>query len=404
MLSLSTVFNWRHLQRRGISLLVASTLGLAAVSPIVAFATETDAYSLHVNYLAQPQEGLYEIQVNDLHKVVMTAVIDRVDGEGDIGYVYGFDSETLAQKWREKMPHQAFSLAQDPKKNKLFVGHGKNKALTISRLDVASGKLEKTGARLQVQDSSFEGNEGLRHMVFVPEVNLLFVGYSSTSSEATGKKNSQRLMVVDPETLEVIDEVIDAYPSMGYALSYDPTQQLLYTAGTFINEIDPVKRKVIRRLSVEQLNPPAQNILALSIDAKNKRIFAAQNIFRSEGEDDGVYLIDLETAKQIDFVRSGQGSISVAYNLSLDEAYVTNFKAGNIAVINGKTHEVTRRFTIGPLPNEMMLDTKNQQLYVGLKQVYSPRSSTGDFVAGAKERILKIALPSVTTPTSTPIP
>lgn len=386
-------FNWRRIQQKGAVFLVGSAIGIAAIVPVTSYATSS--YSLHVNYLEQPEEGLYEIQVNAPHKVVMTAVIDRVEGEKDIGYVYGFDSETLEQKWREPMPHQAFSLAQDPQKNKLFVGHGKNKSLNISRIDIATGKLEKTGKRLQVQDANFEGNEGLRHMVFVPEANVLFVGYSSTSSAATGKKNSQRLMVVDPETLKVIDEVAGAYPSTGYALSYDPTQKKLYTAGTFINEIDPFKREVIRNFALDQLDPAPQNILALSVDAKNKRIFAAQNVFRSEGENDGVYVLDLETGKQVDFVRSGRGSISVAYNSVLDEAYVANFRAGNISVIDGKTHEIAQHFNIGPLPNEMMLDMENQQLYVGLKEVYSPRSSTGDFVAGAKERLLKITLPSV---------
>ncbi|MDY0206482.1 MAG: hypothetical protein RBR82_07630 [Pseudomonas sp.] len=397
MLLLSRRLNWRHMQKKGIVFLIGSAMGVAAMIPAATYAAE--AYALHANYLETTEEGLYEIQVNTSHNVVMTAVIDRLNGENDIGYVYGFDRETLEQKWREVMPHQAFSLAQDLKKNKLFVSHGKNKSLNISRIDIATGKLEKTGERLKVQDPSFEGNEGLRHMVFVPEANALFVGYSSTSSEATGKKNSQRLVVVDPDTLQVIDEVVGAYPSTGYALSYDAKQKMLYTAGSFINEIDPLKRKVVRSLALDKLDPAPQNILALSVDAENKRIFAAHNVFRSEGENDGVYILDLETGNQIDFVRSGRGSISVAYNPALNEAYVANFRAGNLSVIDGETYEVTRSFNVGPLPNEMMLDTQNQNLYVGLKEVYSSRSSTGDFIAGAKERILKVALPSVESQT-----
>lgn len=355
-------------------------------------ATASTPYQLQVNYLNEAQEGLYEVQFNNQHQVVMTAVIDRLQADKDIGYVYGFDSESLARKWRIDMPHQSFSLAQDKKNGILFVGHGKNKSLNISRVNIATGQLEKTGSRLQVE-SSFEGNEGLRHMVFVPTQNILFVGYSSTNSATSEKVSSQRLLIVDPENLALIGEVPNAYPTTGYALSYDEKTDRIYTAGSFINEIDPSTRKVIRSIPLDTLNPPPQNILALSIDSQGGRIFAANNVFRSTGENDGVYVLDLQTGKQIDFIRSGQGSISVAFNPTLNEAYVANFRAGNISVINGADYSVSRQFSIGPLPNEMIMDTEKNRLYVGLKEVYSTRSSTGDFVEGAKERILKIQLP-----------
>lgn len=350
-------------------------------------------YALHVGYLQDAGEGLYEVQVNPENGVVMTAVIDRAQASEDLGYVYAFDIDTMQERWKTAMPHQSFSLAQDAANNTLFVGHGKNKPLRISRVNIATGELEKTGPRLQVQPEGFEGTEGLRHMVYVPEANALFVVYSGTSSEQTGKQKSHKLLVVDPQSLEVIGEVEGAYPSTGYALSYDAAEKVLYTAGQFINKIDPMERKVVGALDLSDANPNITNILDLAVDSAQGRVFAAHNIFRSEGEDDGVYVFDLTTGQQQAFVRTGRGSISVSYDPQRDQAYVANFRAGTISVINGKDYQVSREFTIGPLPNEMALDSANNQLFVGLKEVYSPSSSTGDFVAGAKERLLKVSLP-----------
>jgi len=327
-------------------------------------------------------------------------VIDRVKAKEDIGYVYAFDSETMQPRWRVRMPHQSFSLAQDRENSKLFIGHAKNNALRISRLDIATGELEYTGERLKVQPDNFEGNQGIRHMAFVPETNELFVVYSSTSSKETGSVNAQKLLVVDPDTLAVKGEVENAYPERGYALFYDEIGKKLYTAGKFIAEIDPVTHKVVRTFDMSKLSPKVENILALTVDHPNQRIFAAHNIFRSEGENDGVYVLDFKTGEQLAFVRSGHGSISVAYDPERNNAYVANFRSGNISVIDGDSYEVTKTFNIGPLPNEMAFDPERSRLYVGLKDVYSTRSSTGDFVAGSKERLLKIDLPAVKAETN----
>src|SRR5690606_25600939 len=142
-----------------------------------------------------------------------------------------------------------------------------------------------------------------------------------------------KLLVVDPETLAVKGEVENAYPDRGYALYYNEETKKLYTAGKFIAEIDPKSRKVVRTLDVSKLSPGVENILALTVDNQHQRIFAAHNIFRSEGENDGVYVLDLKTGEQLGFVRSGRGSISVAYDAQRNDVYVANFRGGNISVI-----------------------------------------------------------------------
>lgn len=381
---------------KGYALAFSALIGFCFFSP--SFATtpppKDDHYTMQVNYLDHANEGLYEIQVNNKYNVVMTAVIDRVESDKDLGYVYAFDTETLAPRWRTQVPHQAFSLAQDRTNDKLFVGLAKNNALRLSRINIATGEVEKTGPRLQVQPENFKGNQGIRHQVYVPLTNELFVVYSSTSSKETGGVNSQKLLVVDPERLEVKSEVIGAFPDTGYALHFDENTNKLYTAGRFINEIDPISKKVTNQLQLDKAMPAVGNILALAVDSKNNRIFAAQNIFRSEGESDGVYVLDLKNGAQQNFIRTGRGSISIGYDPKRNDVYVTNFREGSISVINAEDHKIKKTFRIGPLPNEIALDIEKDRLYVGLKEVYSSRSSTGDFVAGAKERLLKIQLPS----------
>lgn len=356
-------------------------------------ATEAD-YALQINYLDDAQEGLYEVQYNHAHKLVMTAVINRVQAKEDLGYVYAFDADTLEKRWRLSVPQQAFALAQDRTHGKLFVTHGKNNAIRISRIDIATGKLEATSTRLTTQPADFKGFEGLRHMVFVPATNELFVGHSATRQSGEEGERDYKLLVVNADSLTLQDEVEGAFPSTGYGLTYDEEKNLIYTSGTYVNVIDPATRRVSRSLTLESADPKPGNILSLAIDNEHRRIFAAQNIFRSEGGDDGIYVFDLDSGKQKAFVRTGTGSISVTYNPELNEAYVSNFRVGTISVIDGQSYKVKRTFNVGGLPNEMALDIVERRLYVGLKDVYSARSSTGDFLAGSKERLLKIDLPA----------
>lgn len=355
---------------------------------------KTPDYALQVTYLDDAKEGLYEVQYNHAHDLVLTAVIDRVQAKKDLGYVYAFDVNSLEQRWRLPVPHQAFALAQDRNHGKLFVTHGKNNAIRISRIDIATGKLEATSDRLALQAADFKGFESLRHMVFVPGVNALFISYSASGQSPEEGERDHRLLVVDADTLKLQGEVEGAFPSTGYGLHYDDTTNLIYTAGTYVNVIDPASRRVVRSLALEGADPKPGNLLSLDVDDAHRRIFAAQNIFRSEGGDDGVYVFDLDSGKQKAFVRTGRGSIAITYNAELDEAYVSNFRDGTISIIDGQTYAVKRTFTVGGLPNEMALDLVKRRLYVGLKDVYSARSSTGDFLAGSKERLLKIDLPA----------
>ncbi|MCC2595020.1 hypothetical protein LKR43_01565 [Pusillimonas sp. MFBS29] len=380
--------------------LYTALMALALVqSPVHATAPKDKPadYALRVNYLDDAQEGLYEVQYNHDHDLVMTAVINRVRAKDDLGAVYAFDADTLEKRWRLPVPQQAFALAQDRAHDKLFVTHGKNNAIRISRIDIATGKLEATSERLTRQPSTFKGFESLRHMVFVPATNELFVGYSATRQSGEEGERDYKLLVVNADSLTLQGEVEGAFPGTGYGLIYDEEKNLIYTSGTYVNVIDPATRSISRSLKLEGADPKPGNILSLAVDNTHGRIFAAQNIFRSEGDDDGVYVFDLESGKQLGFVQTGIGSISVTYNPELNEAYVSNFRVGTISVIDGQSYEVKRTFNVGGLPNEMALDVAERRLYVGLKDVYSARSSTGDFLAGSKERLLKIDLPAQRT-------
>lgn len=377
--------------------LYSALMALALAQAPVQATTPADKavdYALQVNYLDDAQEGLYEVQYNHANNLVMTAVINRVQAKEDLGYVYAFDADTLEKRWRLPVPQQAFALAQDRAHGKLFVTHGKNNAIRISRIDIATGKLEATSERLTTQPADFKGFEGLRHMVFVPATNELFVGHSATRQSGEEGERDYKLLAVNADSLELSGEVAGAFPSTGYGLVYDEAKNLIYTSGTYVNVIDPATRSVTRTMALEGADPKPGNILSLAIDNEHGRIFAAQNIFRSEGGDDGVYVFDLISGKQKAFVRTGTGSISVTYNPELNEAYVSNFRVGTISVIDGESYKVKRTFNVGGLPNEMALDVAERRLYVGLKDVYSARSSTGDFLAGSKERLLKIDLPT----------
>lgn len=360
-------------------------------------ASTKDRLWMRTNYLEQPEEGLYELQYNPPAGAVFASVIDRVRRADNIGYLYAFDGQTLEIKGRYRMPYRAFSLAQTAQGTWLYVGHTQAASLRISKVDPLTGAVAVTSERLHV-DPSEPAHEHLRHIVHHEQTNELFVAYIGKVTE-NGKSGSvYRLLILDGTTLQIKGEVEQAFPSVGYALHMDRTSQHLFTAGAdYINEIDPVARKVIRTIPLdEQVKPRVNNLVGLAVDAKGGRIFASQFIHQArpdtKEERDGLYAFDLKSGKQLAFVPTGDGAVTLAYSPKHDEIYVSNFRSGTVSVVSGKTYQITQQIPAHVFPNMMALAADESALYVGLKQGFSKQWNPDQFVEGAKEQILRISL------------
>lgn len=352
---------------------------------------------MSTNYLEQPEEGLYELQYNAPTGTVFASVMDRVRRDDNIGYLYAFDGKTLAIKGRYTMPYRAFSLAQDAKGQWLYVGHTQAASLRISKVDPKTGAVAVTSERLHV-DPAKPADEHLRHIVHSAKTGELFTAYIGSVKEDGKSRSFFRLLILDGETLQMKGEVEGAFPSVGYALHLDHGTGHIFTAGSdYINEIDPVERKVVRTIRLDdKVKPRVNNLVGLAVDAKGGRIFASQFIHQPrpdvDGEEDGLYVFDRESGKQLAFVPTGKGGVTLAYSPRHDEIYVSNFRSGTISVVDGKTYEITKQIPGHVFPNMMALADDESALYIGLKQGFSKTWNPEEFVMGAKEQILRVTL------------
>lgn len=385
---------------KGFTLSTACLL-MASLLPTMALAIdppqrEASRFALKTQYLDNADEGIYELAYDNAHNTVFAAVTDRVNREANKGYLYAFDPVSLKIERRLDMPYRAFSLAMNQDKHQLYIGHTQAASLRISLLDTASGTLSKTSEKLSFNkanaaDSRFEH---LRHMVYSPAANTLFVSYSNMLKTEQGMKPLHKLLMLNGTTLALKGEVKDAYKGTAYGLTMDEKTQNIYVAGKdYVNEIDAKKQSLLRTITLKNPQPQITSVQNLAVDSASNRIFVV--VFDHEdrtGTHDGLYIFDLRDGKQLGYLHTGAGTNAVKYNPKYNELYVTNFTSGTISVVDATKYTLTREFHMPVYPNQMVLSADMDTLYVGIKEGFNRDWDPEVFVEGAKERILSIKL------------
>ena len=201
------------MNRSRLSLQLAG-LCLATLIPTLALAIDPPAreltrFALSTNYLEDANEGLYELAYDNSGHHLFVAVTDRMNRAANKGFLYTFNPETLAVERRLEMPYRAFSLALAPTRHRLYVGHTQSASLRISLLDSETGKLLKTSDKLSFNfanaaDARFEH---LRHMVYSPASDTLFVSYSNMLKSGEGMQPVHKLLKLDGATQALKGEV-----------------------------------------------------------------------------------------------------------------------------------------------------------------------------------------------------
>lgn len=376
-------------------LLIAGLLPTMALA-IDAPQREPSRFALKTNYLQDADEGIYEMAFDNSNKQVFAAVTDRMHREANKGYLYAFNPDSLKIEMRVDMPYRAFSLAMNQEKHQLYVGHTQSASLRISMFDTTTGKIAKTSNKLSFKEANAADSrfEHLRHMVFSKEANTLFVSYSNMLKTADGMKSLHKLLMLDGSTLALKGEVKDAYKGTAYGLTMDEKTQNIYVGGKdYINEIDGKKQSLLRTIALKDPKPAITSVQNLAVDSASNRAFVV--VFDHDdrtGTNDGLYIFDLRDGKQLGYVHTGAGTNAVKYNPKYNELYVTNFTSGTISVVDATQYTVTREFHMPVYPNQMVLSSDMDTLYVGIKEGFNRDWDPDVFVEGAKERILSIDL------------
>ncbi|WP_297202063.1 TieB [uncultured Pluralibacter sp.] len=357
---------------------------------------EPSRFALRTNYLEEANEGIYELAFDAGDNTLFAAVTDRVNREANKGYLYAFDPASLKITHKYPLPWRAFSLALNPQQHRLYVGHTQSATLRISLVDPRSGALIKSSDRLSFNtpnaaDARFEH---LRHMVYSPAAGTLFVSYSNMRKGADGMQPVHKLLMLDGETLALKGEVENAYKGTAYGLTIEEKTQKIYVGGKdYVNEIDAKTRRLTRTITLKDVKPEITSLQNLRVDAASGRIFAV--VFDHQdrrGLNDGLYIFDLHSGRQLGYVRTGAGANAVAYNPKHQELYVNNFTQGTVSVVDARRYVVTHTFSAPVYPNQMALSADGEALYVGVKEGFNRDWDPDVFVEGAKERVLRIDL------------
>jgi len=383
---------------------VAQQLGcffIATLFSTTAFAIdppqrELSRFAMKTNYLQEANEGIYEMAFDNTHHKLYAAATDRVNREANKGFLYTFNPASLKIENRLDMPYRAFSLAMNQDQQQLYVGHTQSASLRISAVSTQTGKLTKTSEKLSFKEANAADSrfEHLRHMVYNKATNTLFVSYSNMLKSAEGMTSVHKLLMLDGTSLAMKGEVKGAYSGTAYGLTQDDKTQKIYIGGKdYINEIDAKKQSVLRTISLKHANPQIAGVQNLAVDSASNRIFVV--VFDHEdrrGENDGLYVFDLQSGKQLGYVHTGAGTNAVKYNPKYNEIYVTNFTSGTISVIDAQNYAVKTQFSVPVYPNQMVLSPDFETLYIGIKEGFNRDWDPDVFVEGAKERILSIDL------------
>lgn len=377
-------------------MLLLAALLPAAVSAIDAPVREASRFALSTRYLQDASEGIYELAYDAADDRVFAAATDRVDRAANRGFLYAFNPAPLREAARYNMPWRAFSLAMNQPQRRLYVGHTQAATLRISLVDAASGRVIKSSEKLSFNDPASADSrfEHLRHMVYSHSAGTLFVSYSNMLKSDAGMKQVHKLLMLDGETLALKGEVANAYRETAYGLTMDDKTGKIYVGGRdYVNEIDARTRSLARTIVLKGAAPAITSVQNLAVDSDSGRIFAV--VFDHEdrrGVNDGLYIFDLHSGRQLGYVHTGAGANAVKYNPKHDELYVTNFTSGTVSVVDAKRYAVTRQFATPVYPNQMALSPDGDSLYVGVKEGFNRDWDPDVFVEGAKERILRINL------------
>lgn len=383
---------------------VAQQLGcffIATLFSTAAFAIdppqrELSRFAMKTNYLQEANEGIYEMAFDNTHHKLYAAATDRVNRAANKGFLYTFNPASLKIENRLDMPYRAFSLAMNQDQQQLYVGHTQSASLRISAVNTQTGKLTKTSEKLSFKEANAADSrfEHLRHMVYNKATNTLFVSYSNMLKTAEGMTSVHKLLMLDGTSLAMKGEVKGAYSGTAYGLAQDDKTQKIYIGGKdYVNEIDAKKQKVLRTISLKEAKPQITSAQNLAVDSASNRIFVV--VFDHEdrrGENDGLYVFDLQSGKQLSYVHTGAGTNAVKYNPKYNEVYVTNFTSGTISVIDAKSYAIKKQFSVPVYPNQMVLSPDFDTLFIGIKEGFNRDWDPDVFVEGAKERILRIDL------------
>ncbi len=282
--------------------------------------------------------------------------------KGTPGFVDILDATDLHPLRRIELPRQAFALAYDATRGRIYVGNTMNGSLTV--IDAASGLIVDT---IQLGKPDGEGVEHVRMIEVEPASGRVVV----TSPSETGT-----VWIVDPAAGNAVTR-IDNAGLWTAGLAIDAKAGRAYATGGGINEVLVLDVKTGARVrtfttgdtKAEGAANAQHFFVNAALDAQGKRLFAA------DSNSGALYVFDTESGAVIATVPTGLGTLDVAYSDQEDLIFVTYRGAsreqpqgsGGVVVVNGTDYARIADIPLSAHPNSLAFGAEGEVLYVTVK-------------------------------------
>lgn len=372
---------------------LALAVSLAVVAP-AASATSPVAATSSATANVQRQavaKGLYELAYSPSQNAVFVASSGGFGDAAGPAQVLRLDPTTLAVQQRIPLERKGFGVVLDDANNRLYVGNTVDTSVTV--VDTAQNKAIGTVQLMEKvtgKDGKSYYSHDLRELVVdAPNHRLYVTGHSQEGSV---------LFVVDTQSLRLIDTIEGLGKAKAPGLALDAAGKRVYTSN-LLGEVVTVgtdSGKVEQRYQVSAEQP-----MNIALDPAGKRLFVTDQglemirkyqgssiegfVSRHPGK--RVLVLDRSSGAELASIPTDAGPLGILLDAPRKRLYVTNREAGSVTAYDSDSYQQVASWSVPTHPNSLALDTKNNVLYVSIK------NGEGD-PKGAEEAVARIDLGS----------
>lgn len=313
-------------------------------------------------------KGAYEMAYSQQENALWLATSQSRKADKG-GVVYRLDPVSLDVTLAIHSDLKPFGAAINSKTQTLWFGNTTNSAVTA--IDAKTGEVK---GRLVLDER--QRSETVRPL----QPRELVVDETTNTVYISGIGKESVIWAVDGDTLKLKSTIADT-GKFSTGLAIDAAAKRLYVTNSDgeLLTIDTATQKVLSRKKLQD-DGKEHFYLNLSLDTAGHRAFI------TDSKEPEVLVVDLRDGNVLEKIATPE-SLSVLFNPTRNEAYVTHRQAGKVSVIDGKTYKVVKTFETPTHPNSLALSADGKTLYVSVKQ-----ASTKEKEATAPDDVIRITL------------
>lgn len=353
-----------------LALLAAATMtacGTATTTgPLSATSTTVQAAQIQRAAVAP---SLYELAYSARQNAVFVASSGGFgDGAGP-SKLLRLDPKTLAVQAETVLPLRGFGVVLDDAANRLYVGNTTEGSVTV--VDTTSNQVVKT-VTLMDKVKGADGKEKYPHhfreLVLDPANHRLYAPGLSSDGSA--------LYVMNTRTL-ARETVLPGFGPIATGVALDAANHRLFVSNLRgqLHQVDT------RTLAITKSQAAgADQMLNLAYDPQGRRLYATDQGLASINErrqkaepgftptpGNRVVVFDADSTRITASLPTGDGPIAPLLDLQRKRLYVTNRGAGSLSVFDTASQQLLQTIALPSHPNSMALDSRNNVLYVTVK-------------------------------------